>query len=85
MKSSEDKIIESFENYLRVKFLDFKNESQTDKKFKTYKKDLNENLKKKINELKDLALDQEKYNSLISQLITDMSLDENIDEQEKRR
>ena len=26
LKSSEDKIIESFENFLRVKFLDFKNE-----------------------------------------------------------
>ena len=34
LKSSEDKIIESFENYLRVKFLDFKNESQIDKKIK---------------------------------------------------
>ena len=41
LKSSEDKIVESFENYLRVKFLDFKNESQIDKKLKSYKKDLN--------------------------------------------
>ena len=31
LKSSEDKIIESFENFLRVKFLDFKNESHIDK------------------------------------------------------
>ncbi len=84
LKSSEDKIIESFENYLRVKFLDFKNESQTDKKFKTYKKDLNDKFKEKINELKDLALQQEKFNSLISQLITDMSLDDEIEEQEKK-
>ena len=84
LKSSEDKIIESFENYLRTKILDFKNDSQTEKKFKTYKKDLNEKFKNKINELKDLILDQEKFNSIISELISDMSLDENIDEEKKR-
>ena len=84
LKSSEDKIIESFENYLRVKFLNFKNESQIDKKLKPFKKDLNDQLKDRINDLKDLALDQEKFNSLISKMITDMSLDENINEEEKR-
>ncbi len=84
LKSGEDKIIESFENFLRVKFLDFKNESHIDKKLKTYKKDLNEKFKNKISQLKDLTLDQEKYNSLISQLISDMSLDENFDEEQKR-
>ena len=84
LKSSEDKIIESFENYLRTKILDFKNDSQTDKKLKSYKKDLNEKFKNKINDLKDLILDQEKFNSIISELISDMSLDENIDEEKKR-
>ena len=84
LKSSEDKIIESFENYLRVKFLNFKNESQIDKKLKPFKKDLNDQLKNRINELKDLALDQEKFNSLVSKMIADMSLDENINEEEKR-
>ena len=83
LKSSEDKIIESFENYLRTKFLDFKNDSQIDKKLKSYKKDLNEKFKDKINQLKDLTLDQEKFNSLISKLITNMSLDENLKEEEK--
>ena len=84
LKSSEDKIIESFENYLRVKFLNFKNESQIDNKLKSYKKDLNEQFKSKISELKDLTLDQEKFNSIISQLISNMSLDENIDDEEKK-
>ena len=84
LKSSEDKIVESFENYLRIKFLDFKNENQIDKKFKSYRKDLNDQFKNKISELKDFMLDQEKFNSLISQLIADLSLDENIDEEEKR-
>ncbi len=84
LKSSEDKIIESFENYLRTKFLNFKNESDIDKKLKSYKKDLNEKLKSKINELQDLTLDQEKFNSLISQLISNLSLDQTIDEDEKK-
>ena len=84
LKSSEDKIVESFENYLRVKFLEFKNQNQIDKKLRSYKKDLNDNFKNKISELKDSFLDQEKFNSLISQLISNMSLDENIDDEEKR-
>jgi len=84
LKSSEDKMVESFENYLRTKFLDFKNDSRIDKKLKSYKKDLNEKFKDKINQLKDLTQDQKKFNSLISELISNMSLDENLDEEEKK-
>ena len=84
LKSSEDKIIESFENYLRVKFLNFKNENQIEKKLKSYKKDLNEQFKDKLSELENLMLNQEKFNSLVSELITGMSLDENFDKEEKR-
>ena len=84
LKSSEDKIVESFENYLRIKFLDFKNESQINKKLKSYKRDLNDQFKDKIKDLKDFAHNQEKFNSLISQLISNMSLDENIDKDEKK-
>ena len=84
LKSSEDKIIESFENYLRTKFLDFENNSQIDKKLKSYKKDLNERFKGKISQLNDFILDQEKFNSLISELISNMNLDENLDEEEKK-
>ena len=84
LKNSEDKIIESFENYLRIKFLDFENENRIDKKLKTYKKDLNDKFKNKISELKECTLDQGKFNSLISKLISDMSLDEIIDEEEKK-
>ena len=84
LKNSEDKIIESFENYLRIKILDFENKKKIDKKLKTYKKDLNDKFKNKISELKECTLDQEKFNSLISKLISDMSLDEIIDEEEKK-
>ena len=82
LKNSEEKMIESFENYLRVKFLEFENENKIDKKFKSFKKEFNEQFKDKITELKDITFDQEKFNSLISQLISDMSLDDNL-EQEK--
>jgi cobaltochelatase CobT len=84
LKSSEDKIVESFENYLRTKILNFENNSQIDKKLKSYKKDLNEKFKSKIGQLNELTLDQEKFNSLISELISDMNLDENLDEEEKK-
>ena len=84
LKSSENKIVESFENYLRIKFLDFKNDNQIDKKLKSYKKNLNEKFKDKITQLNDCILDQERFNSLISELISNMDLDENLDEEEKK-
>ncbi len=84
LKSSEDKMIESFENFLRTKFLDFKNETEIEKKLKSYKKDINNQFSSKISELKESAIDQEKFNSIISKIISEMSLDENIDEEEKR-
>ena len=84
LKSSEDKIIESFENYLRTKILDFKNDNQIDKKLKLYKKDLNERFKDKITHLNEATLNQKKFNSLISELISNMNLDENLDEEEKK-
>jgi cobaltochelatase CobT len=84
LKSSEDKITESFENYLRTKFLGFENNSLIDKKLKSYKKDLNDKFKDKIKELNELTLDQEKFNAKISELISKMNLDETIDEEEKK-
>ena len=84
LKNSEDKIVETFENYLRTKFLDFKNEVAIEKKLKSYKKDLDNQFKNKITELKELTLNQEKFNSLVSKLISELSLDENIEEEEKR-
>ena len=84
LKSSEDKIVESFENYMRVKFLDFKNESKIEKKMNTFKNDLNAKFGNKINKLKDLTLNQEKFNFLISELISSMGLDESINDEERK-
>ena len=83
LKSSEDKIIESFENYLRNKFFDTNNNKEIEKKLKVYKKDLDKKFKDKIKQLCVLTHDQAKYNLLISELISKMSLDENFEEKEK--
>ncbi len=83
LKNSEDKIIESFENYLRVKFFELKNSKELEKKFKTYKKDLNEKFKGKIEQLNKLTHNQKEYNSLVSDLIAKMKLDENLEKEEK--
>lgn len=81
LKNSEDIIIESFENYLRIKFFESKNSKELEKKLKTYKKDLNEKFKGKIKQLSNLTHDQAEYNSLISDLISNMNLDENHEEE----
>jgi len=83
LKNSEDKIIESFENYLRVKFFESKNNRELEKKLKTYQKDLNEKFKGKIKQLSNLTHDQAQYNSIISDLISNMNLDENLEKEEK--
>ena len=84
LKSSEIKIIESFENYLREKLLDLKNIKEIENKLKTYKKDLDQKFKGKINLLKKLSSDQKQFNSIVSGLISNMNLDENLDNQENK-
>ncbi len=83
LKNSEDKILESFENYLRVQFFNLKNNKELEKKLKSFKKDLNEKFKGKIKELHSIAYDQDQYNSLVSDLISNMNLDENLQEDQK--
>ena len=85
LKNSEDKITASFENYLREKFFNIKSSKEVEKKLKTYKKDLDNKFKNKIRELETNTLNQSKYNSLISELISKMSLDDVIEEDEKKR
>ena len=51
---------------------------------KSYKQKLDIKFKNKISELKNLTLDQEKFNSFISELISEMGLDENVDDDQKR-
>ena len=83
LKNSEEKIAESFENYLRVKFFNFQNNKELEEKFKSYKKDLDKNFKTKIEELGNLINDQEKFNNLVSSLISKMELDDDLDDKVK--
>ncbi len=83
LKSSEDKIIESFENYLRVKFLELENNKELERSLKTYNKELNDKFRDKIKQLNDLSRDQAQYNSLISDLISSLNLDEDNIEDKK--
>ena len=84
LKSSEDKIVESFENYLRVKFFNSKSNDLLEKKLKTYKKNLDKQFRGKIEQLNNVTQDQARFNSLISDLIATMSLDEILEEEEKK-
>ena len=52
---------------------------------KVYKKNLNNKFKYKIDELQNETLNQEKYNSIISELISNMGLDENVNDEEKKK
>ncbi len=82
-KNSEDNMTEAFENYLRVKFFNLKNSKELEKKLKKHKKDLNDKFKEKISDLNELTGDQAQYNSIISNLISKMNLDEDFKEEEK--
>ncbi len=84
LKSSEDKIIESFESYMREQFLGSKIKESINKKLKTYKKDLDKKFKGKIDQLNSVTHDQVKFNSIISELISEMSLDEDLNEEENK-
>ena len=83
LKSSEDKIVESFENYLRCKLLEIKNSKELEKKLKPFKKDIDNKFKNKIKTLNEFIDDQTQYNSIVSDLITNMSLDENLEDEDK--
>ncbi len=84
LKSSEDKIVVSFESYLRNKFFDSKNSKELEKKLKIFKKDLDDKFKGKIKELNNLTQNQAQYNALISTLISEMGLDDNFNEEDKK-
>ena len=84
LKNHEDKIVESFENYLRNKIFDTKNTNELEKKLKNYKKSLDEKFKYKINELNKSCFDQANFNAIISNIISDMDLDESLENENKK-
>ncbi|MDC0344251.1 cobalamin biosynthesis protein CobT [Pelagibacteraceae bacterium] len=79
LKKDENKIVEAFENYLRVNILNLKNNKDIEKEFKPFKKSFDTKLKNKVKILSDSITNQLKFNSLISDLISQMNIDEDIE------
>ena len=78
LKKSEDKLIEAFENYLRVKILSLENKNSTDKELKSFKKDFDSQFKNKIKILNKTINNQKEFNSLFSSLINEMDIEEDL-------
>ena len=67
---------EVFENYLRVNIFENKNNKEVDKSFKKIKKNFEKKFQNKLNFLKDNINNQSKFNSLISDLINNLDIEE---------
>ncbi len=82
---NENKIVEAFEYYLRTNIFSFKKNKNLDKSFKDLKKEFDLKLQKKIKTLNDSIKDQSKFNSLISNLISQMEISEEFDNANEER
>ena len=71
-------------NYLRNKIFHAKNTNELDKKLKNYKKTLDEKFKYKISELNKSYFNQANFNSIISNIISDLNLDESLENEDKK-
>ncbi len=76
LEKKEDKILEAFENYLRVNFLKIENDKKIDKDFKNFKKNFDKKFSTKMSELKESMENQERFNSIISDLISNLKIDD---------
>ncbi len=84
LKKNKTDITEAFENYLRVNIFDIKNSKEVNNSLKNFKKDFDKKLKKKITILKNSVHQQKEFNSIISDLITELEFeDTNSQESEK--
>ena len=84
-KKNSNKFAEAFENYLRVNFFNIKNKKNVEKNFKTFKKDFDTKLKSKLKILNSSIQDQLKFNSLMSDLISEMNISEESDHIEEEQ
>jgi cobaltochelatase CobT len=82
-KNNDYEIVDAFENYLRNKIFNLSDDKKAENKFKKYNKKLDTKLKDKLTLLIDSIFDQKKFNSLISKLITQMQIDEDIKSDQK--
>jgi cobaltochelatase CobT len=82
-KNKDYEFIDAFEYYLRSNISEFNKNKELENKYKKYKKKLDAKLKDKIEILNNSLLDQKKFNTLISKIISQLRIDENIDAEQK--
>ena len=79
-ENNDYEFVDAFENYLRNKIFKLNNEKELENK---YKKNLDAKLKSKLDLLNNSILDQKKFDSLISRIISEMQIDKNKKTNEK--
>jgi len=82
-KNNDYEFVDAFENYLRNQIFKLSNDKETENKYKKYKKKLDSKLKNKLDSLNNSILDQKKFNSLISKIISQIQIDETTDSERK--
>jgi len=82
-KNKDYEFIDAFEYYLRSNISKLNKNKEMENKYKIYKKKHDDKLKNKLEALNNSLLDQKKFNALISKLISQMKINENIDSEKK--
>jgi cobaltochelatase CobT len=82
-KNKDYEFIDAFEYYLRSNISKFDKNKESENKYKKYRKKLDAKLKDKIETLNKTLLNQKKFNALISKIISQLKIDENIDSEQK--
>ena len=77
-KNNDYEFLDAFEYYLRSNISKFNRNKDSENKYKKYKKKLDSKFKNKLEALSNSLLDQEKFNALISKIILQLKIDENI-------
>jgi len=81
--NNDSEFLDAFEYYLRSNISKFDKSKDSENKYKKYKKKLDTKLKDKLETLNNSLLDQKKFNALISKIISQLKIDENIDSDQK--
>jgi len=83
-KDNTYELVDAFENYLRNKVFKLNDGKEIEIKYKKYKKKLDAELHNKLDVVRDSVVNQKKYNSLISKVISQMQIDENTKSEENK-
>jgi cobaltochelatase CobT len=81
--NNDYEFVDAFESYLRGKIFKSNINNEIESKYKKYKKKLDSKLKNQLDVLSNSILDQKKFNSSISKIISQMQIDENIESEKK--